>query len=221
MTSDRSLPSDTARFAVAGRPVQPVQLGYGAVLEGRAVIHRLARELPPETADLMEIATTAFVVDQLAARPGRIDAPAMTSTKAQLILRAPAAAGSALTRTVSCDTGFSARVPDRAPCGVRTSCLLRRQALHAAGRDDLDAGADYRVSALEEVFELQAMLRQVSRLRACLDQADPWRALVSEYPELLDTVPLTPVEVTSLYRSYVQEWEDLPEAFRSGRTAAL
>jgi Queuosine biosynthesis protein QueC len=154
-------------------------------------------------------------------RPFRIAAPTMTSTKAQLILRAPAAAGSALTRTVSCDTGFSARVPDRAPCGVCTSCLLRRQALHAAGRDDLDAGAGYRASTLERSFELQAMLWQVSRLRACLDQADPWRALVFEYPELLDTVPLTPVEVTSLYRSYVQEWEDLPEAFRSGRTAAL
>ena len=100
-------------------------------------------------------------------------------------------------------------------------CLLRRQALHAAGKDDLDAGVGYRRSSVTGSFEFQAMLWQVARLRDCLEQADPWRALVWEYPELLDTTPLTPTEVTGLYRSYVDEWEDLPEAFRSGRTAAL
>jgi len=159
---------------------------------------------------------------EISGQPFRIDAPGMTSTKAQLILKAPETAGAALAHSVSCDTGFSARVPDHAPCGTCTSCLLRRQALRAAGKDDLDAGAGYRRSSAEESFEFQAMLWQVSRLRACLDHADPWRALVSEYAELLDTAaPLTPAEVIGLYRSYVHEWEDLPKAFRSGRTAAL
>jgi hypothetical protein len=65
------------------------------------------------------------------------------------------------------------------------------------------------------------MLWQVSRLRVCLDSEDPWRALVLEYPELLDTSPLTPTEVIDLYRSYVQEWEDLPEALQIDRAAAL
>jgi 7-cyano-7-deazaguanine synthase in queuosine biosynthesis len=157
----------------------------------------------------------------ISGRPFRIDAPGMTSTKAQLIGRAPAAAGPALAISVSCDTGFSARVPHRAPCGKCTSCLLRRQSLHSAGKDGLDAGAGYRASSPAGSFEFQAMLWQVSRLRACLEQADPWHALVRDYPDLLDTAPLTPTEVISLYRSYVDEWEDLPEAFRNGRTAAL
>lgn len=59
----------------------------------------------------------------------------------------------------------------------------------------------------------------------------PWqkvlRSLRSRRPnstrELQDlfTEILAGDQVTGLYRSYVQEWEDLPEAFRSGRTAAL
>jgi len=157
----------------------------------------------------------------ISGRPFRIDAPGMTSTKAQLILKAPADADHALARTVSCDTGFSARVPCHAPCGTCPSCLLRRQALHSADKDGLDAEASYRTSSPEDSFEFQAMLWQVARLRTCLEQPDPWRTLVSEYAELLDTAPLTPAEVISLYRSYVQEWEDLPETFRIGRTAAL
>lgn len=65
------------------------------------------------------------------------------------------------------------------------------------------------------------MLLQVTRLRACLDHPDPWHGLVLEYPEILDVAPLTPTEVISLYRSYVQEWAGLPEALEIGRTAAL
>jgi hypothetical protein len=114
-------------------------------------------------------------------------------------------------------------VPRHLPCGTCTSCILRRQALHAAGKAHLDAGTAYRVSSLEESVELQVMRWQETRLRDCLEQPDPWNALILEFPEVLDTAPLTPTEIVSLYRSYVQEWEDLPEAFRPqiGRTAAL
>jgi 7-cyano-7-deazaguanine synthase in queuosine biosynthesis len=154
-------------------------------------------------------------------RPFRIDAPAMTLTKAQLIRMAPAAADGALARSVSCDTGFSARVPERAPCGACTSCLLRRQALHAAGKPHLDAGAAYRTGSLEDSFAAQAMFWQIARLRACLDRGDPWPGLVLQYPELLDATPLTPTEVIDLYRSYVREWDEVREALHVGRTAAL
>ena len=47
------------------------------------------------------------------------------------------------------------------------------------------------------------------------------RNLVLQYPELLDTSPLTATEVIGLYRSYVQEWDDFPEALQIGRAAAL
>lgn len=65
------------------------------------------------------------------------------------------------------------------------------------------------------------MLWQATRLRDCLDHPDPWHGLILEYPEILDTAPLTSTEVISLYRSYVREWEGVPEALGIGRTVAL
>jgi len=167
---------------------------------------------------------TLLLAQDLAAaishRPFRIDAPTLTATKAHLIRSVPAAADPALALTVSCDTGFSARVLRHAPCGVCTSCLLRRQALHAAGKAVLDAEAGYGTSSPEGSFTLQAMLWQVTRLRTCLTRPDPWQALVSEFPEILDTAPLAPTEVINLYRSYVQEWDGLQGTLGIGRTAA-
>lgn len=156
---------------------------------------------------------TLRLAEQLAAevshRPFRIEAPALTLTKAQAIRIAPAAADPALVLTVSCDTGFSARVRNRAPCGICTSCLLRRQALLAAGRADLDDATRYRTKSPADAPELHAMQWQVARLQACLGKPEPWPSLVAQYPEALDTAPLTPEQVINLYRSYVQEWDGL------------
>jgi hypothetical protein len=69
MTAARSPVSTMAWFAVPGQPSKPVEFGYHAVLDGRAVISRLAAELPPIAADLMEIAATVFAVDQQVPRP--------------------------------------------------------------------------------------------------------------------------------------------------------
>lgn len=93
-----------------------------------------ARAMHPKTLRMAQ--DLAAVVS---GRPFRIDALGMTTTKAQLIRMAPGAAGAALASTVSCDTGFSARVARHAPCGTCTSCLLRRQSLYAAGKSALDA----------------------------------------------------------------------------------
>lgn len=175
-----------------------------------------ARAVHPRT-----LRTAQGLASAIGDRPFRIDAPAMTLTKAQLIRMAPAAADGALARSVSCDTGFSARVPERAPCGACTSCLLRRQALHAAGKPHLDARTAHRTSSLEGSFAAQAMFWQVARLRVCLDREDPWPGLVLQYPELLDATPLTPTEVIALYRSYVREWDEVRGALHIGRTAAL
>ncbi len=180
------------------------------------------RSMHPRTLRLAE--RLAAAVNR---RPFRIEAPALTLTKAQAIQNAPAAADPALALTVSCDTGFSARVRNRAPCGRCTSCLLRRQALIAVGRADLDAEAHYRMKSPANTPELHAMQWQVARLQACLDQPEPWPSLVTQYPDVLDTAPLTPEQVINLYRSYVQEWDGLRGTpgiggqLCQGRTAAL
>ncbi len=200
------------RLQVFENGIGAINLPYTLAQSGS----QAARAVHPRTLRMAQ--ELASAID---GRPFRIDAPAMTLTKAQLIRMAPAAAGGALADSVSCDTGFSARVPERAPCGACTCCLLRRQALHAAGKPHVDAGAAYRARSLEGSFALQAMLWQVSRLRACLDREDPWPSLVLQFPELLDATPLTPTEVIDLYRSYVREWDELPEVLQIGRTAAL
>jgi 7-cyano-7-deazaguanine synthase in queuosine biosynthesis len=180
------------------------------------------RSMHPRTLRLAEDLAAA-----ISRKPFHVDAPALTVTKAHAIRMAPAIADPALALTVSCDTGFSARVRHHAPCGVCTSCLLRRQALHAAGRADLDAAASYRTSSPAGSAALQAMLWQVARLRTGLAQPDPWLGLVSEFPEVLDTAPLAPTEVINLHRSYVQEWEGLEgtseisgQLWQQGGTAA-
>lgn len=181
------------------------------------------RSMHPRTLRLAE-----GLAEAISRKPFRIDAPSLTVTKAQAIRTAPPIADTALALTVSCDTGFSARVRYHAPCGICTSCLLRRQALHAAGRADLDEAVSYRTRSPAGSATLQAMLWQVARLRACLARRDSWLGLVSEFPEVLDTAPLSPVEVVNLYRSYVQEWDGLEGAsgmqgqlWQWGRTAAL
>jgi len=175
------------------------------------------KSMHPRTLRLTEELATA-ISDQ----PFRIQAPALTATKAQVIRSSPRNAGQALALTVSCDAGFAARVPNHAPCGACTSCLLRRQALHAAGRAcyDTDDVYLYRKGSPPAQM-LHMMLWQASRLRTCLAQPDPWLALVSEFPEVLDTEPLTPAEVIGIYRTYVQEWEDLEEGFPTSSQASL
>ena len=169
---------------------------------------------------------TLRLTEELAAavseQPFHIQAPALTATKAQVIRSSPRGADRALALTVSCDAGFAARVLNHAPCGACTSCLLRRQALHAAGRarHDTDGVYHYRKGSSPAKM-LQVMLWQVGRLRTCLAQPDPWLALVSEFPEVLDTDPLTPTEVMEVYRTYVQEWEGLEGGFPTGSQASL
>jgi 7-cyano-7-deazaguanine synthase in queuosine biosynthesis len=176
-------------------------------------------------------ATLAMVQDLAAAVSGRsftIEAPAMTLTKAELLRLAPAAAQKALGLTVSCDAGFSARVPEHRPCGSCTSCLLRFQSLITAGLGGLvPRGVAHRREG-DRDFNVNAMLWQVTRLRACLEGPEPWRQLISEFPELINVTQVTPEEVVRLYRAYVKEWETYEHAARAAslmrpgsRTVAL
>jgi Queuosine biosynthesis protein QueC len=155
-------------------------------------------------------ATLRMVQDLAAAVSGRsfvIEAPAMTLTKAELVQLAPPAARKALGLTVSCDVGFSARVPEHRPCGACTSCLLRFQSLVSAGLGDLVPPGIPARRPHDREFNISAMLWQVTRLRACLDSPEPWRRMQSEFPELMDVTQPTKDEVVRLYRAYVKEWD--------------
>ena len=83
--------------------------------------------------------------------------------------------GELIRRTFSCD-GFPQRVIRHPQCGLCTSCVLRRQALHAAGLAEYDARDSYVSDVLAEepclpaakLYPLRLMLDQVSTLRRAL-----------------------------------------------------
>ena len=166
------------------------------------------RSMHPRTLWLAEELATA-----VSGRPFRIEAPFLPHTKAEAIAAANGLDAFVAAATVSCDTGFASRVPGISHRGRCTSCLLRRQALIAAGRADADAATAYRTRTLAGTEELIAMNWQLDRLRDALADPDPWRGLVSEFPAVLDVVLLTPAEVIRLYRAYAQEWEAMGPDF--------
>jgi 7-cyano-7-deazaguanine synthase in queuosine biosynthesis len=156
-------------------------------------------------------------------RPFLIEAPFLLSTKAEALRAVPELGASVAASTISCDTGFAARVARYTHCGACTSCLLRRQALNAAGRADADASTPYRTRSPTVAGPLGAMVWQLERLRVSLGQPDPWQGLVSEFPSILDAERLGPSEMTRLYRAYLQEWEAVGPIFglqRHDRSAA-
>lgn len=91
--------------------------------------------------------------------------------------------------TVSCDIGFTdRRQGDALLCGRCASCVLRRQALWAAGLSDLDAQDRYRFDFLKGDAggeALRAMIAQAVRLSVV---AARWRDLVGAVPEVDDVV---------------------------------
>jgi hypothetical protein len=176
------------------------------------------RSMHPRTLCLAEGLASA-----VSGRPFRIEAPFCLSTKAEALRAVPEIKTSVVAGTVSCDTGFAARVPGHIQCGACTSCLLRRQALHAAGHPEADAATPYRTRSAAATGSLNAMAWQLERLRDSLDKPDPWLALVSEFPPVLELGPLAPTEVIRLYRAYVQEWDAVEHIFglsRRDRSAA-
>jgi 7-cyano-7-deazaguanine synthase in queuosine biosynthesis len=146
-------------------------------------------------------------VSKLTGRRFQIEAPYMGYTKAELVGLTGAEADKMLSQTVSCDKGFSARVVNRMPCGACTSCILRRQALDAAGRPDIDSRLQYRTADPTGTPAFAAMAWQALRLRRCLASPDPWDALLREFPDLVHVIGVVDQdEVVRLYDQYANEF---------------
>jgi hypothetical protein len=133
-----------------------------------------------------------------------------------------------ITKTVSCDS-FPLRIAGVPQCGLCTSCLLRRLALHAADLEDVDPGEGYRydvkssLTGVDEkrMYPLWATLDQFDRLSGCLSSASPWETRTETFPEFREIQEETvrhngkaPQEIANayvqMYRTYVTEWERFP-----------
>jgi 7-cyano-7-deazaguanine synthase in queuosine biosynthesis len=117
----------------------------------------------------------------------------------------------------SCDSAL--RLEDGVTqCGVCSSCLLRRQAINAAGIDD---PTEYHsLSIHQNSSHFFAMNYQVNTIEIALRQSDPWMSLAREYPDLDDIVDHISAEsgqenhnlkkgIIRLYSKYTGEWKSL------------
>jgi hypothetical protein len=176
-----------------------------------------SRAVHPKSVDL-----ASQFVSNLAGHSFSIITPFALSTKAEMC---KSLTRSGLTdlipRTISCDSK-----PYNSPlrhCGTCSSCVLRRQALSAAGIVDTTGyRLHFRSGDISDAdaSSVRAALNQIDKIDECLRSRDPWRALLKLYPTLgqeVVTYIKTSIktssckdQIVSLYRRYVQEWHESP-----------
>ncbi len=158
------------------------------------------------------------LVSQLLERPFRLQNPFLFWTKAEMCARLREDEAEELVyRTSSCDS--LQRKPNQPPqCGRCSSCLLRRQALAAAGIPDRTCYCYADFAALGDDTAFEAMHFQVATLRGLLPSDMPWIQLRTQFPtlgtvadrwgrwsgEACETVA---DRLVHLYRQYVHEWD--------------
>lgn len=164
-----------------------------------------ARAVHPKTLRYMERLARAVT-----AEPGfRIENRSFTLTKAQMVKQVPNTYDGALAASVSCDTGFSHHQGGGAPahCGGCTSCVLRRQALAAAGRN---LPAPHRKAPQRKRDHHRLMLWQVARLHHVLREGLCWERMVQEFPDLVcdpdSFLPNRREVLLDLFQGYAEEW---------------
>ena len=169
------------------------------------------------------LAELAEFVELALGRHFRMRLPFLFWTKAELCAGIRAAGLCDLIPvTVSCD-GFPRRVKGKPQCGRCTSCLLRRQALGAAGLSAFDPADAYAfdvdaTSREEWPYELHAMLDQRWSLMQGLAQHDAWEGLSHRYPQLESAmcelgprgwdVDRTRRGIVGLYTRYCNDWAE-------------
>ncbi len=203
------------RLRVYENGIGAINLPYLRSQEGS----QATRSMHPRTLRMAEGLASA-----VSGRSFQVEAPYLLLTKAEAVRAVPEIDASIIAAAVSCDTAFAARVPGAAQCGTCTSCLLRRQALIAGGRSDADEVTRYRTRSPAGTSSLAAMTWQLERLRDCLNTADQWQGIVSEFPPIMDVERIAPAQLTRLYGAYVREWGVLDLAsfgLRGDRSAAL
>jgi 7-cyano-7-deazaguanine synthase in queuosine biosynthesis len=173
------------------------------------------RAMRPETLAMM-----SRLACELLERPFEIVNPSFWMTKAQMCAAAPRELHELIAKSVSCDTGLTHRADTTHLCGQCTSCLLRRQALLAAGLSDVDAldvlqmrGDVLACRQTEHAAPwLVCMLAQAMTTERAIDQGR-WAGHVDAYPELASArreLGCEPERLLELLERYVSDWRALP-----------
>ncbi len=120
-------------------------------------------------------------------------------------------------KTITCDRRHREENPQ---CGFCSSCLLRRQALAAAGLHDQTqyVVSDSRSAQPKDRRYLEAMLHQIDVLQGLLTSQNAWMNISKKYFTLAEVVDWMSDDTLSdsetiqrellmLYQRYVREWE--------------
>lgn len=160
------------------------------------------------------------IVERVLGRPVRAIAPFFLHTKGELCRLAGTALGALAGASMSCDEGEGHKADAMLHCGLCTSCLFRRVALHAAGL--VPDTTNYRdiTTKRHGAYELSAFESQASRLRLCRQFAD----LVDLDPDarFSTVIPfVSPPEhraaETSVFEMYQRYAAELQAYFHSAR----
>ncbi len=157
------------------------------------------------------LALFAELLDEVFDRPVRAVVPFFLHTKGELCRLAGPALGRIAQVSMSCDEGEGHKPDAMLHCGLCTSCLFRRIALHASGL--MSDPTKYRDVSTKRhgVYELQAFEHHAMRLSACRTFTD----LIDLDPDIrfATTLPLPeapPIDaagasVFALYQRYATE----------------
>lgn len=218
-----------AACAAGAKQLRVYENGVGSInlaMSPAQVGAHMSKAMHPKT-----LALAAAVFSEVLGESVSITNPNAYRTKAEMCVDLRADAHRLVPLALSCDTAYTHRLSGVPSCGECTSCILRRQALLAAGLDELDAKTRHRVDAFksgsdDRVLALRIMLFQVAQLERRLRSSNPWVGLCAEFPGLysLDGMPAqglfpTPENpairrdlIVEMYRRYVGEWSRvLPE----------
>lgn len=163
-----------------------------------------AKAVHPKTLRYMERLAEAITGN----KDFRIENSAFARTKAQMVERVPTHYDSALEASVSCDTGFSHHGGGQSHCGGCTSCVLRHQALVAAGRN---ITRPTRETPQSKRDHKRLMAWQVARLNHVLREGLSWERMVQEFPDLVcdpeSFLPERREVLLELFQQYAKEWD--------------
>jgi len=198
------------RVEVYENGIGAISLPYVASQEGA----HTTKAVHPDT-----LRSVSAVVSVIAQRRITYANPSIWQTKAELCRTLEKDDWHLVPESESCDTAFSYRGAGVSRCGTCTSCLLRRQALWAAGLGQIDQRQQVRLDLLSGSHldtsasdDLHRMLDQAAHIAEALSQPRPWAALTARFPELLQIVHSDVEEraCIAMYAQYISDWLAFP-----------
>lgn len=213
--------------ACEGNKLTVCENGYGAInlpMTSDQFGSRAGKGMHPKT-----LAHISHVVSLAADQPFKTTNLGLFFSKGQLVKQyadAPHLRSLAL-ETQSCERHTYRR--HRTSCGICGSCLLRRIAFNAAGKEEPVGRYEVDLQSLARTstsLQLSAMGYQAAELRGLLSGDDSFMALGAKYPELHQIEAVGSKEVwraslVSMFQAYLREFDQFSRLLGEQKRAGI